>query len=1037
MIQDKKYMIQIIHISDFHLESDSISTRKQSILDALVNDIKSKITEPENAIIVISGDLIDKGGAGFPSIEKAFKSFEEHFIDKLSTELNINKKHFFFTPGNHDVCRDDINEFEEMGIREKLQSQDEISKFIVENKTDGKNINRIKKFKDFEKEYYNQSENVQISLFDSNFLLPELNTGIACLNSSWRCFDENDKENLIIGEEQINSACTFLQNADIKIAVMHHPFEYLLDEDRRSIKPIISSNFDILLVGHAHCNDMAFTRDFYGTILICQSNSTIADFSKDKDYQNGYSIINFEKGKQTTIFYRKYLSEHKRFVSNTEIGNDEGQIVLTYPNSDKIAQNKLIDKVINTLQEIRCEDVNEHLFVHGTDAKYPCKINDLFVEPTISNLPETHANIDEITHYSIIDLLQKEDSFLIYGLKESGKTVLLAKLLIEFTHGYTKYKKIPIIIKFNEIGTKEIIQKIRDFIGVSSEECREFIKTSNLVLLIDDIDFGEEGKKNLNKIIQFLDENPNVRIIATKEQVLENNLPEDFLDVNAYFNFNIAFIQNFKSSQIKSLIQKWFPQKTEDYEKRINNVIKNFQALSLPRTPLSVTLFLWIIDKQENRPINNTILVEQVVDKLLDKINIENIYSETFGTANKIRLLSHIAKFMHDNGDENRSYRVSYSFLINFVSEYVKLKFAVDSKKVIEDFIKRGILLYNEENYLKFKFAFLYHYFLSLHLDNDIAFKESVLNIDNCLNYIDELEYYSGLHTNSEELLLLSQELLTQAFADYNADIADKYDKIDPFFDSKDSLSDRLNIDKVKVKPTEQELEKLYDEQIKHIPIKREIEKRNESSSKPIDKTLKLAAQVFRNTEEINDDTKRQNALKNIINSSISYLILYRDALIRYFIKNQKEPAGLPPNVNFGVFIRILPLLHQLLMSEWLGTAKTKLIIGEKIKNDRLNLSISEFEKFLTIFVYADIRGRDYKEMIKTYLKNTKWRYIKDFGVIKLILYYYMRSKDKETDKFYLNLISDLKISMKQIKDKSSYINKLEKSKQDDIKKNS
>jgi hypothetical protein len=1025
-------MIQIIPISDFHLESETIPYNKQNIISALIEDIKPRIVKPENIIIVISGDLIDKGGIGFSSLEDGFNAFERLFIDNLSSSLRIDKERFFFVPGNHDVSRKDIDEYAEEGIKSRLKTQEEISKFIKANKNNGKNVSRIKNFKDFESNYYAKFNEKKLSFFDSNFILPELKIGISCLNSSWRCFGDTDKGNLIIGKEQIESACNYLQNENIKIAISHHPLEFLLDEDKKSVKPLINVNFDPLLVGHAHCNDMVFARDFHGTILVCQSNATIADCSRDKDYQNGYSLINFEKGASATISYRKYLPEHKKFVGNTDIGTENGEITLVYPNLDKITHDKIVDKAISTLQEIRCEDVNEHLFIHGTDAKCPCKVNDLFVEPSISNLPETHTTIEEITYYSVLDIMQKNENFLIYGLKESGKTILLDKLLIDFTNGYSLYKKIPIMIKFNEIGTHEIIRKIRDFTGVSSEECRELVKKAEIVLLVDDIDFGEEERVNLNKIIKFTKDNPTVRIIATKEQILENNLPEDFLDTNADLNFSIAFIQNFKSSHIKKLIQKWFPQKTEDYQKRINSVIKNFQALSLPKTPLSVTLFLWIIDKQEIRPVNNTILVQQVVDKLLDKINIENIYSETFRTDNKIRLLSHIAKFMHDKGDENRSYRVLYTSLIDFVEEYVNLKFDINPKKNVEDFIKRGVLSYNEEKYLKFKFAFLYYYFLSLHIDNDKEFRISVLNVDNCLNYIDELEYYSGLHTNSEELLILSQDLLSQVFSEYNADIMSKYDKIDPLFDSKNSLSARLNIDKVKVKPTEKELEKIYDEQIKNIPIKREIEKRTEGTIKPIDKTLKLASLIFRNTEEVNDIPKRQAALKNIISSSISYLILYRDALVRHYIKFQKRPIGLPPNINFTLYIRILPLLHQVLMSEWIGTAKTKLIIGEKIKEDRLCLTISEYEKFLTIFIYADIKGSGYRELVKNYLKSNKQKYIKDFGIIKLLLYYYMRSKDKDSDKYYLNLISDLKLSLKQIEDKSKFINKLEKDKKDE-----
>ena len=230
---------------------------------------------------------------------------------------------------------------------------------------------------------------------------------------------------------------------------------------------------------------------------------------------------------------------------------------------------------------------------------------------------------------------------------------------------------------------------------------------------------------------------------------------------------------------------------------------------------------------------------------------------------------------------------------------------------------------------------------------------------------------------------------------------------------------------KIQKKPTEKELEKIYDEELNNIPIKRSIERRNCTDEKPIDKTLKFASLIFRNLEDIDDQIIRAKSLQNIITSSISLMLIYRDSIVYHYIKNNVKPKGFPKNIDFGVFIRLLPLLHQVLMSDWIGTEKTKLVIKDKIDKHNLNTGLSEYEKFLDIFVYADIKGSGSFNIIKDFLIKNKYRYIKDLGAIKLILYYYMRSKTKDSDLQYLNLISDLKRQLKQIEDKGKYIQQL------------
>jgi hypothetical protein len=44
--------------------------------------------------------------------------------------------------------------------------------------------------------------------------------------------------------------------------------------------------------------------------------------------------------------------------------------------------------------------------------------------------------------------------------------------------------------------------------------------------------------------------------------------------------------------------------------------------------------------------------------------------------------------------------------------------------------------------------------------------------------------------------------------------------------------------------------------------------------------------------------------------------------------------------------------------------------IEEKINADRLCLTILEYERFLTLFIFVDIKEKGYKELIKNYFKT-------------------------------------------------------------------
>jgi predicted NACHT family NTPase len=115
-------------------------------------------------------------------------------------------------------------------------------------------------------------------------------------------------------------------------------------------------------------------------------------------------------------------------------------------------------------------------------------------------------------------------------------------------------------------------------------------------------------------------------------------------------------------------------------------IILIFSTLNIPRTPLAVSMFLWIIEQQENyKPINNATMLENFIERLFKKQSSSEIYSEKFDYRNKERLLAEISFFMYSNKQIN--YRVSKRDLIKFIYDHLRaLKFGFQEDEVLNEF---------------------------------------------------------------------------------------------------------------------------------------------------------------------------------------------------------------------------------------------------------------------------------------------------------------------------------------------------------------
>jgi len=616
--------MNIIHISDIHFELDkngNLTYKKEQLYNAIVKDLENNIDD--DTIMVITGDLINKGGLNFDQMSP-FNDFKKYFIDRIIKSFPSLSKKIFIVPGNHDIIRGKIDNIIYNGILKTFEDNYEKGdNFIIGNQDNYEKLKHIESYKNFEKNFYKDYSDVKITNFHTTAIVKtdNLNFGVACFNSAWLCSPngQDDYGNLILGRSQIEEALKNIKETDIKIALFHHPIQFFKEEDQENIKPLLFDNFDIILNGHSHKIQSGYHQTLEGNTFISISPAVLGLKDNDFKFPTGYTIIKINKNRYE-VYYRKYLWDHNKFVSNTDIGNDKGKKTFLVSEEQNLIDDK-INKSLSYIRNTHIDEINNDLIIYNAEEGLPNSIEEVFVNPTICNVTESQAQNEKIEkdvkYYSLEEIISSDKNFLIYGKKEIGKTILLDYILLELTENFKKYNKVPILIKFQDIKNKDIETCIKQFISVESRtQIKElYEKGVKFILLIDDLTFIESQNHKLKKLVNFKNKYLNIQIIATSLHKVESIVPDDHLEYNQYFNFNVAYIHYLKTSQIKNLIKKWFKNKNIDFQSNIERLIKNFQDLGLPRTPLSLTMFLWIIQKQEKKPINSAVLAEIFIDK--------------------------------------------------------------------------------------------------------------------------------------------------------------------------------------------------------------------------------------------------------------------------------------------------------------------------------------------------------------------------------------------------------------------------------------
>lgn len=1011
--------VGILHLSDIHTSLQS-KTKIERLVEALKLDID--VLQDKHSVdiklVCISGDLINCGDNAEVELNIALESF----LTPLMNILKLDENSIFIVAGNHEIKQKSIVNFIESGLEKELTSEQKIEEFLCEI-----NEESLKRISYFDNEFSTLFGNKLVwsnSLTRAYMLsVGELRIGISCVNSTWRStgVGNTEKRKMIVGRKQIIDSLEKIHTADIKICMMHHPFDWLIDDDKIAVEKCINQ-FDIVLTGHIHESDTKMYTSFNGQTLF----NTCGKFDNSSDIYNGYTLLSINPyNKECDVILRQYMDYPrncfdeaihlaKSGVFSISLGTKDDKLALAYNATHAI--------------EAKFLDFAESYFVSNVAAGRAIKkFDESFIIPTLSKYSEyeketmfdENMDVDD-ENISMESICNEKENILLLGKKEIGKTTMLHYITKYCISNFNTLKTFPIIINTlyaDFSGKNPMLRASHKFLveycdnseSFSIDDVETLLLAGLCTVMLDNFETLGEGA--LQKVNDFLLKYPNNKFIFAEKEDVSARCMRD-ADVIPECEYTTVHICSLTKNQIRAIASQNVVK--EDESSFVDKIMLCFKKTTLPKTPFVLSLIISLCDTPEFAPVNEAVVMEQFMEYLLEKSSPTEAYSTTFDFRVKEDFLIYLVSYMNE---KNQFYLSSNEF-DDILREYHCSKgFTIRETGFDKLFLNKGVLI-QTELIVTFRYKCMIEYYLAKKAAQSQEFLEYILSDKNYLNYSDALLYYTGLNRRNMQIIdvlhgklhydfELMKEFLLK-IEDYNIGLdigipEDTFSKTIGGSKLSQIQSDRV-LDSRDI--SEDNLPENLDKQIAHEDMESFIG------------TLLIYGSCLKNLELI---TKEQK--KIIYNDYISGLCVMLGIFIKateeFFQEEILDMEKVPEKYSkehiheakksLQDIIKIsLPIIIQNIAFENVGTVKLKSIIEEGIQKGNNN----EFARFFNVFLFSDLRLPGLKKMLKDYVSNIDNKSLLTIIFFKLMYYYCLRYFSPVLDPFFENILADINIKL-------------------------
>lgn len=755
--------VTILHASDLHWSAKS-SESVRIVIKGMFDDIQrlraEKSLHPD--LILFSGDLVLAG----EDKESFFEAYEE-FIFPLAHVAGVPRSRVYVCPGNHDVSRKQVRSISmiEAALGDRLKSSEAINSFIVSVGTGSLEeklaIARMDNFYSAHDAYFAHASYQDPFLRIFKAKVGERRIGIASFNSAWRATgeaDDVDFKKLVIGEVCVDHALRELADCDLRIAMHHHPLDWLVPADQSATEARIRHGFDLTCSGHLHKSRPSYSIDPAGACVTSQSGSAYAG----RKWFNGYQIIQIDPLDWTYTFHiREYHDSRRKFDAATSVC-DGGIFRLSGAGHKSYSQNDQVELFLRSYREQLRQSAKEHFDFGDLPASCSDGMSDYFVAPPLTRrvydvVSDGENTLSTPTEVHLDELLRSSDNIIFLGDRQSGKSSLAFHVALQLASGHGMKPMIPVYIdaKSYTLSYQGIRRAIASFYGPMPKgfDLEDAVRQGLFTFLVDNLsiydgDYLSSFRKHTEefKSCRWLCFGTPDRDSISRDRLFNENLPD----------FDKIHIRELPRKAIRLLSQKWLTADSGDEKKLFDSVMRQLVRDGLPRTPYMVSLLLWAINQKRSlERINEATLLSNVVDHLLGKADFRQSVRGTLNPIGKEITLQNLALFLQKrDGMANENDVVEH--LVGF---FRRKKLPFVGSDVLDKLVACGILR-RQDNSVSFKYPCFQEFFTASYLKtNPSALRDSLKELE-FLRYRREIELLAGLRQQNDDIIETLSEIL-------------------------------------------------------------------------------------------------------------------------------------------------------------------------------------------------------------------------------------------------------------------------------------
>lgn len=980
----------------------------------MVNSIGNYLLKQEQKIdyIFFTGDLVQSA----ESIDN-FKEASELFLSYLVEKLSFNKENIIFCCGNHDINRSQIHKAVLTYFESRLLSNNDLNKFyLAKDEVYLDSIKPLANYNAFLNRFYSDSENNIINdLYSVHFRVCNAKKiGIGTINTAWISTGD-DMRKLYVPMTVLEELKRALKDCDEKIILLHHPLYFLKEYNFYELENFIHNEFNLMFSGHVHKVSTTTRNNGNNGIFDHVAKASLSNMGEAL----GFSLISVQDFGEIKVQEITYSKE-----ANECYGHEP--IVHTLPcGEEKIKQNSFRKKIFNKFP-IELSNADDLLLSENENnaGDFLTLFNNIVLK-TESDYGIDSSNSSDFNYQELID---DKKNYLIFGKDKCGKTSLLRKVQLENLKNFSRHGIIPFYIDCKEYESKindkfNFEKLISSYFEINNSFTDQIIKSGNFKLLIDNFNPHSSISETINK---FLIKYSSVCFVICSDYNITRTV-----EVYHFGNLNYKklYFHDLSRKEILSYTEKWAMSNTENKEVVQEKIVLLCKQLELPLNYWTISLLLLIYKKSNDDYYKNLFeILDLCVSEILNKKYI-TLSRSRIGFDQLKRICSELAVNLLRHYRDN-TYSASYLQILAIIDRSITSnnRISAEAKEVFDYLLNTGILKQKSDDSYTFRLNGFLEYFLAYNMTKNESFKNEIFENDSVyLAFKNEIEIYSGFRRNDLDFLNKVYEKtkssIGSCLSSYLSESTDNNLMLK--LTAPSEFADKIRKISVSKALSSQDKAEIQD-QFDALSINSEVHLKpnidtSELNSELLTQYLFVLSRVFRNSDEVTDDT--------VINEIFDYLLdshcQFGFFIIDEFAKKAKDVQTAVDDNNELALLKIVtdfsPLLSEVTFYDGIGHFNIEGIVKNKIEQLKLDASNNQFKLFMLYFLFVDIDLKKNKDYIEEAMKYINIPILKTTIYLKLNFYLAFKTNgNKPLEKYLSNLILQAKLNMDNKSDISS-----------------